>query len=99
MGTGPTLGEQGGGGGLHGNDPAIRIVGFEDRSGSGDGATGARCTDEDIHLAVHIPQDLRPGGFRMGLGIGGVAELVKDHGIGMRPVDLLRFLDGACHSL
>ena len=76
-----------------------RIHRFQVLPGPGQRAAGADARDEDIHVAVRIPPDLRAGRFAVHFRVGRVGELPRNE----RPRDLLRqFLrlrDRAFHAL
>ena len=65
---------------------------------SGDGASGADARDEDIHLAIGVGPNLRPGGLKVNFGVGRIVELLRDKAIGCLGENFLRLGDCALHA-
>ena len=64
------------GGRLDGDDPAARVALLQEAPRAGQRAAGADAGDEAVDALLHRRPDLRPGGAVVGLGVGGVGELV-----------------------
>ena len=98
VGTGISLAQQGGGGGLHGDDLNIGLLASEISAGSGDGAAGTHTGHENVHLAVGIFPNLGAGGLEVGVGVGRVVELIGDPRAGDGVGQLLCLFDGGEHA-
>ena len=85
-----TLRQQRGGGGFHRHNADVGVLLLEIAAGAADGAAGADTRHEDIHMALGVPPDLRPGGFIVGGGVGGVIKLAGDEAAGDLPGQLFR---------
>ena len=66
---------------------------------AGDGAAGADTGHKDIHPAVGILPDLRPGGLPMGGGIGRIDKLAGEKAVRDLLCQRLCLFDGAPHAL
>ena len=99
MGAGNTGGQDGRAGGLYGYDLDPGLLALQVLPYAGDGAAGAYTGHEDIHLAVGILIDLRAGGLKVGLGVGGIHELAGDEAAGDLGSQLVGLGNGTLHAL
>ena len=84
---------------LHGHHLHSGIFALEKLTHTGQGAAGAYAGYERIHLTVRIRPDLRAGGLKMGLGVGGIYELTGNKAVWDLPCQLIGLGNGALHAL
>ena len=96
MGPGLSPGQHRGAARLDRDDPQPRVALAQVLAHAGDRAAGADAGDEGVHAAVEGTLDLRTGAAPVGLGVGGVRELVGQEHV-LRARDRARGLDRLGH--
>ena len=93
------LAEDGGALRLHGHHLHGGIFALEELTHTGQGAASAYAGYERIHLTVRIRPDLRAGGLKMGLGVGGIYELTGNEAVWDLSCQLIGLGNGTLHAL
>ena len=84
---------------LHGNDLHTGLLALEILAHAGQGAAGTDAGHEHVYSAVRILPDLRAGGFKVGLGVGGVYKLAGNEAVGNLLGQLICLGNGTLHAL
>ena len=94
-----TLAQNGGGGGLDGDDLDVGVLLLEELARAGQRAAGADAGDKDVDLPVGVLPDLGAGGLIVRLGVRGVDKLAGDEASRRLRGDLFSLGDGTLHAL